>query len=92
MSLWKKELQEALRNGTKSLVRESTIEVKDDVTKYLTAEIKLSWAKLVLMNEAIKVDLTRGQETIETCTSIVKENLEKKMQTWVEVVKDAKAQ
>ena len=58
--MWKKELQEALRNGTKSLVRESIIEVKADVAKYLAAEIKLSRAKLVLMKEAIKVDLKKG--------------------------------
>ena len=40
------------------------------------------------MNEAIKVDLRKGQETVETCTSNVKETIEKKTQTWVEVVKD----
>ena len=38
MSLRKKELQEALRNGIASLVRQSTVEVKDEIANCLEAK------------------------------------------------------
>ena len=56
------------------------------MTQYLKGEISSNKVDLV----AIKVNLEKGQEAMEKCISIVKVNVTKEMQTWVDMEKNAK--
>ena len=66
--------------------------------KYSKAELSSDKIKLLSMNLATQVALKKGQEALEICISMVKDNVEKEMQILpeeekeVEVAKDAKAQ
>ena len=72
-----------------TFLRQLNLEVKDDMAKHLKVETLSIKVKLVLIYQAIKVDLKKGQEATKKCISIVKDNVDNI--TWAEVQKDAKA-
>ena len=84
----KMELLEAIQKDITSLIKKSNLELKDDMTQYIRNEISLNMVELV----AIKVYLEKGLDAMEKYISIVKANVNKEMQTWAEMAKDAKAQ
>ena len=53
--------------------------------KYSKAELSSDKIKLLSMNLATQVALKKGQEALEICISMVKDNAEKEMQTWAEL-------
>ena len=69
-----------------SHVKKSNLELKDDMTQYLKDEISSNKVELVV----IKVNLEKGQEAMEKCTSTVKANFtneRKHGQTWPKMLK-----
>ena len=53
------------------------------MAKYLKVETLSNKVKLVLIYQAIKIDLKKGQETVKKCISTVQENVERKIYKWL---------
>ena len=50
------------------------LEVKDGILKYLQLKYhQIRQNELVLMNQAIKVDIKKGKEAVEKCTFAIKD-------------------